>query len=901
MNARSCSRQKRSSVTASYLLRKCRHYMAGSCKLGSLCRFAHGVDQLRKIPDFRFTSMCCINSSFCRKIPDFRFTSMCYNAARGIPCPYRDKCTYAHSEAELVKARDALASDDPESALASLGNARLRSSNINATGFNEQRTQQQQQMQPNQVLRKGREGNSATGSLKDETQSKIQAQTPGTQKQTQELEADNRDRPDNTKSPASKKPPLSNSTESGGETEGTAPLSNPATERESKWRHQNANPTSLPRAPVPCPVVTKGVSRSPQLPPGSAWASRPPKIFIETDDGFPPLSPSLKSGGKIRLPADTTGSVTATPSGNSSAEEGGSKIIPEDKEPGGFGAEEEAHSAEKHATTEQAGSRLVNRASSFPLQPPTSKAPNAAEEEEEREQEEEERKRDSFEGSRERVRGAESHEGVEKEKSHFRLSSSPENGPSRDRDRDRDRDREGRVNTRDRQKRHERGQNGNARGGANGGVQPPSRFARGGDGRRERPPADNQMDNHSGCHFNPNDPHNLPPDFLPFFPPPYFGAWPYPPNLSGPPGNFPPPVDPTAYFAALARSGYPPHMLPPPHVQVPPFAFPPYCYPWPGHGGAGPSSQGPDGAPIRPPWAPPFPLPDGHSQGQTQGPGGHHWPAFRSQQGPCPGEDRERDRDRDKRRGQQQQQQQKRERVPAHTCTPLTPLEMEGVKIPSYPLPTDAVDDSPAAAATTAHGSSTNDETSPGAMRRVNSDSLDAADRRTGAPAYLGPCSPLCSLPLDKLHNSLHTDSQASASFGSSSSSSSSPWAFDLQAFAGIREGAEKRLSGTEEVNALTSATTAETEAAIEVEDETAAGPSEALTVEPWKFLMSMSDIFDKPQQPPTASVLPPLQGSGGGDAAGEGAGFLMLSLEKLFSEGAMDMNVLEELGPVHE
>mmetsp|Transcript_36527 Transcript_36527/g.79988 ORF Transcript_36527/g.79988 Transcript_36527/m.79988 type:complete len:374 (+) Transcript_36527:138-1259(+) len=70
------------SMTPLWKTRLCRFHAGTGCTHGSLCTFAHGLEELRKAPDFTRTSIC----------PELLRNGTC---RRGSSCPY------AHSRAEL--------------------------------------------------------------------------------------------------------------------------------------------------------------------------------------------------------------------------------------------------------------------------------------------------------------------------------------------------------------------------------------------------------------------------------------------------------------------------------------------------------------------------------------------------------------------------------------------------------------------------------------------------------------------------------------------------------------------------------------------------------------------------------------------------------------------------------
>jgi len=96
----------------------CRFHMAGNCRKGALCGYAHGTEDLRVKPDLQCTSMCpavlqkgsCDNPN-CRYAHDnaeLRTTSvffkskMCMFATRG-RCKNGDACRFAHTDEDLIE------------------------------------------------------------------------------------------------------------------------------------------------------------------------------------------------------------------------------------------------------------------------------------------------------------------------------------------------------------------------------------------------------------------------------------------------------------------------------------------------------------------------------------------------------------------------------------------------------------------------------------------------------------------------------------------------------------------------------------------------------------------------------------------------------------------------------
>uniref|UniRef100_A0A0G4FHF0 C3H1-type domain-containing protein n=1 Tax=Chromera velia CCMP2878 TaxID=1169474 RepID=A0A0G4FHF0_9ALVE len=71
---------------ALYKTQLCKHFSTGYCPMEDSCRFAHGVDDLRRRPALERTSLC-------------------YSVLRGFACARGNDCTYAHTFEELNSAR----------------------------------------------------------------------------------------------------------------------------------------------------------------------------------------------------------------------------------------------------------------------------------------------------------------------------------------------------------------------------------------------------------------------------------------------------------------------------------------------------------------------------------------------------------------------------------------------------------------------------------------------------------------------------------------------------------------------------------------------------------------------------------------------------------------------------
>eukprot|EP01053_Blabericola_migrator_P007251 Blabericola_migrator_1__7250@NODE_3681_length_1580_cov_303_142102_g2283_i0_p1_GENE_NODE_3681_length_1580_cov_303_142102_g2283_i0NODE_3681_length_1580_cov_303_142102_g2283_i0_p1_ORF_typecomplete_len422_score46_86zfCCCH/PF00642_24/0_0014zfCCCH/PF00642_24/18zfCCCH/PF00642_24/4_1e05zfCCCH_3/PF15663_5/1_5e05zfCCCH_3/PF15663_5/0_096Torus/PF16131_5/0_0043Torus/PF16131_5/2e03Torus/PF16131_5/0_017zfCCCH_4/PF18044_1/5zfCCCH_4/PF18044_1/1_7e03zfCCCH_4/PF18044_1/0_011zf_CCCH_4/PF18345_1/27zf_CCCH_4/PF18345_ len=99
-----------------YKTRMCPWYFKQCCDLGSRCRFAHSVEELRRPPDLSRTSLChrllkegvCLkpncsyahNHSELRATDDFFKVSICYMWQKG-RCTLGAKCRHAHGMQEL--------------------------------------------------------------------------------------------------------------------------------------------------------------------------------------------------------------------------------------------------------------------------------------------------------------------------------------------------------------------------------------------------------------------------------------------------------------------------------------------------------------------------------------------------------------------------------------------------------------------------------------------------------------------------------------------------------------------------------------------------------------------------------------------------------------------------------
>jgi Zinc finger C-x8-C-x5-C-x3-H type (and similar)/RNA-binding, Nab2-type zinc finger len=116
MISRKGSLEKRENLDAFLKTRLCRYFPLNKCSLGADCKFAHCIDEIREVPDFRKTRMCelfqkgqCTDSdcafahtrSELKVITDVYKTQLCKHWLETQNCKSGNACRFAHGKHEL--------------------------------------------------------------------------------------------------------------------------------------------------------------------------------------------------------------------------------------------------------------------------------------------------------------------------------------------------------------------------------------------------------------------------------------------------------------------------------------------------------------------------------------------------------------------------------------------------------------------------------------------------------------------------------------------------------------------------------------------------------------------------------------------------------------------------------
>ena len=121
MISRKGSLEKRENLDAFLRTRMCRYFPLNKCSLGTECKFAHCIGEVREVPDFRKTRMCeLFQKSQCtdkdcafahtraelKVITDVYKTQMCKHWQETQNCKSGNSCRFAHGVIELRSKQD---------------------------------------------------------------------------------------------------------------------------------------------------------------------------------------------------------------------------------------------------------------------------------------------------------------------------------------------------------------------------------------------------------------------------------------------------------------------------------------------------------------------------------------------------------------------------------------------------------------------------------------------------------------------------------------------------------------------------------------------------------------------------------------------------------------------------